>query len=114
MEFDTVILPYNNLNITNTIDKGNVDVIFDNPQVAYRVAEKDDAAAQKSWAKTIAFENDYYQAIKQGENQSRAREETRILYVAMTRAKRKLVCMIPNSKSPSNVTWGTLIKGGLE
>lgn len=114
MEFDTVILPYNNLNITNTIDKGNVDVIFDNPQVAYRVVEKEDTAAQKSWAKTIAFENDYYQAIKQGENQSRAREETRILYVAMTRAKRKLVCMIPKSRNLAHVTWGTLIKGGLE
>ena len=114
MEFDTVILPYNGLNITNTIEKGNVDVIFDNPRVAYRIADKDDNTEQKSWKKISAFENDHYQTIRQGENQSRAREETRILYVAMTRAKRKLVCMIPESKSHKNDTWGALIKGGME
>ena len=114
MEFDTVILPYNGLNITNTIDKGNVDVVFENPRVAYRIADKNDDNAHKSRKKVSVFENDYYQTIRQGENQSRAREETRILYVAMTRAKRKLVCMIPESKFRNNDTWGALIKGGME
>lgn len=114
MEFDTVILPFNNLNITNTIDKGNVDVIFDRPKVMYRITNKEDSTDPKA-PKSIAFENEYYEDIKQGENKSRAREETRILYVAMTRAKRKLVCLIPKSKKGAVTTWGTLIsKGGLE
>lgn len=116
MEFDTVILPYNGANITDTIDKGNVDVVFDNPKVAYRITEqREKTETQNGYKKKeIAFENTYYENIKMHENESRAREETRILYVAMTRAKRKLVCMIPRSKDSYNETWGKLIKEGLE
>lgn len=112
MEFDTVILPYCQLNITNTIDKGNVDVIYNHPELAYRIAEKTEDEKAKG-AKPLAFYNNYYENLKKTENKSREREETRILYVAMTRAKRRLICMIPQ-KNKNQTTWGKLIEEGLK
>ena len=111
LQYDTVILPYCNLNITNTIDKGNVDIVYDRPRVAYRVTEQQES--QKG-PKDVAFTNNYYDNIKKDENESRKKEETRILYVAMTRAKRRLVAMITEPKGKSMETWGTLIKEGMQ
>ena len=113
MEFDTVILPFCRDNITNTIEKGNVDVIYNHPYVAYRIADRQEESQEKGY-KTLAFYNNLYETIKRDENISREREETRILYVAMTRAKRRLVCLIPKAPKNNTTTWGTLIQEGLE
>lgn len=97
----------------NTIDKGTVDLIYDYPRVAYRISElSDEPITSKKRKKKDAYINSWYEALKKDENISRKKEETRILYVAMTRARRKLICMVPEKKKPGAVTWGTLIGEG--
>ena len=51
--------------------------------------------------------NSLYKELKAIDNSSAKREETRILYVAMTRAIHNLICIVPTPKNEN--TWASLI-----
>ena len=53
-------------------------------------------------------ENEYYVSKGDDEQQAICREESRILYVAMTRAAKNLICLITSNNDPD--TWEYYIK----
>ena len=55
------------------------------------------------------LQNNYYKEERKTEVEDRKREETRILYVAMTRAIKKFVYF--EKKDVKDITWQSLIKG---
>lgn len=102
LEFDTIILPYCAFDLESKTSKGNVDLIYSGNKVGYRV---------KGHKYETAFENDLYASFKANESIDRKHEETRILYVALTRAIKRIVyfsdCTI--SKKPIHC-WENMIK----
>lgn len=100
LEFDTVILPYCTFDISCARSKGTTDVIYSCPEVGYRITDA---------KKKQVYVNDVYEKYHKDENASRRKEETRILYVAMTRVKRSLYCFIPNTLGKS-VSWAHKLK----
>ena len=54
--------------------------------------------------------NQYYEDFKETEANAIRKEETRILYVALTRAMKRLYCFVPSR--PNDDTWAKLIKTG--
>jgi ATP-dependent exoDNAse (exonuclease V) beta subunit len=84
--------------------KGDTDVIVLGDQVGYSV--KIDSY------QTIT--NDIYQNIKRAEARDRRDEEARILYVAMTRAKRRFIYFDDRKASGSLAepkNWQILLRG---
>jgi ATP-dependent exoDNAse (exonuclease V) beta subunit len=80
LEYDHVLLPFCANDVSGTKTRGDVDVIFSENKVGYSILEDD--------YKTTRFVNNYYNKFKEDESTDRRKEEIRILYVAMTRAKR--------------------------
>ena len=99
-EYDTVILPFCDFNISETKDRGNVDVIFENGKFGYRILDEN---------RKEVFVNDLYAGYQKDEAISRRHEETRILYVALTRAKREVYCFMSEKKG---ITWGSKLREG--
>ena len=83
LEFDTVMLPHCEFDISCAKAKGDVDLIYTDNKVGYRIRGNE--------YDSISFENDLYDALKGDEFIDRKHEETRILYVALTRAIKKVV-----------------------
>ena len=54
------------------------------------------------------YQNEYYVSKGDDEQQAICREESRILYVAMTRAAKNLICLITSNNDPD--TWEYYIK----
>ncbi len=104
LEFDIVILPYCNFDISCSRSKGDVDLIYSGNDIGYRIMGND---------YKVLFENDLYKNFQKNEVIDRKHEETRILYVALTRAIRKIVYFSnenPNDKK-YKYDWENLIKG---
>ena len=99
-EYDTVILPFCDFDISGTKDHGNADVIYENGKFGYRILDEN---------RKEVFVNDLYAGYQKDEAISRRHEETRILYVALTRAKREVYCFISDKKG---VTWGSKLREG--
>lgn len=110
LEFDTVVLPY-----------VNDPFFYSNARNCEIYVELDDADAQYSWhyKPSENFENDtqHFVTMRQNEKPHVVQEETRNLYVALTRAKEQLVIFDAKKvvtdwqvKNPN--TWLHLIKGG--
>ena len=83
LEFDTVILPYCDFDISCAKSKGDVDLIYADNKIGYRIKGNEYGS--------VAFENDLYNELKGDEFIDRKHEETRILYVALTRAIKKVI-----------------------
>lgn len=104
LEFDTIILPYCDFDISSARVKGDVDLIYSGNEVGYRVMGNN----YKS-----VFENDLYKRFQKDELIDRKREETRILYVALTRAIKRIVYFSDNTGSRKHANcWDNMIKGG--
>lgn len=101
LEFDTVVLPYCDFDISSARTKGDVDLIYSGNEVGYRVMDNNFKSA---------FENDLYKKFQKNELMDRKREETRILYVALTRAIKRIVYFSDNSGSRKHANcWDNMI-----
>ena len=97
LEYGTIILPYTDEDISD-IRKAKLEANYTENKLSY----------------TILFENkvrerntNYNETLEINEQIS---EESRILYVALTRAIRNCI-WIKNIDSNSNISWGTLLEG---
>lgn len=105
LEFDTVIIPYTNRTFPTW---EQTEIIID--PVAMRVGWNytgDKENKNRQW-KYPAMRNSLYKELKELDAESIKREETRILYVAMTRAIHNLICIVPDAKNER--TWASLIE----
>lgn len=104
LEFDTVILPYCEFDISCAKAKGDVDLIYSDNKIGYSI--------KGSEYESTAFENDLYIELKGNEFIDRKHEETRILYVALTRAIKKVIYLTdrkPNKRGFTNC-WKKMIE----
>jgi ATP-dependent exoDNAse (exonuclease V) beta subunit len=115
LEFDTIIMPYCDEELTSTRKTGYVDLIVENQKksglkMKYTAGYKIVLGKKQgdSWLKELKS-NLYENQIK-NEKEYRKEEETRLLYVAMTRAIKNYI-YFNNSSSNKKDTWQNLIKG---
>ena len=81
-------------------------IIYINKKVGYSVKGEDNTDKP--------FANNYYYEFKKAELADRRREEVRILYVAMTRAKKSLSYYVDNTDSDKKATgnWKAMLEIG--
>ena len=104
LEFDTVIIPYTNRTFP-TWDQ--TEIIID--PVGRRVGwNYTGDKKEKRRVKYPAMRNDLYKELKEIDAENSRKEETRILYVAMTRAIHNLICIVPDARNEN--TWASLIE----
>lgn len=106
LEFDTVILPYTNLNISGGRKGGEYDFLIldddkDRIRVGYKIRRFQGSGKVKA--------NNFYLDESSDEREYRLKEETRILYVALTRAKKNLVIFKYKDNSVEH-SWQNYLK----
>lgn len=106
LEFDTVIMPYGYRRINEVSPNSEVELFIDGNNVGYRIFYADKEAGKAA----IVLQNSYYDAEQ--ERMERMREETRILYVAMTRAIRNFTFFRYRAVKNLNTWQGMLKQGG--
>jgi len=106
LEYDHVILPFCLYDVAGSKTKGDVDIIYISKKVGYSVKGEDYSDKP--------FVNNYYYEFKQTERDDRRREEVRILYVAMTRAKKSLSYYVDESNSNNKAmgNWKAMLEIG--
>ena len=106
LEYEHVILPFCLYDVASSKTKGDVDIIYINKKVGYSVKGEDNTDKP--------FANNYYYEFKKAELADRRREEVRILYVAMTRAKKSLSYYVDNTDSDKKATgnWKAMLEIG--
>lgn len=103
LEFDTVILPFMN---TPFYYHNQTEILVDNSltKIAWNVGKRD---SEKE------LHNNYYSKVRYEEDLNATAEETRILYVAMTRTIHSFLCIM--SKAQDANCWNGLFeKAGVE
>ena len=98
LEFDTVILPYMGKAV-NDRDRTEIIIDYSNKKVGWNYK-----ASGKS-----KMRNSLYDELQKKNFENDIKEETRVLYVAMTRAIRRLVILMPEEIKKN--TWASLIGG---
>ncbi|PHD95387.1 UvrD-helicase domain-containing protein [Bacillus toyonensis] len=96
LEYHTVIMP-------------KLNHSFSNKQASFYIQDEKEMVDDKrivGW-KANNFKNNHFAALQNYESFEVEREETRLLYVAMTRAKKRLLLMMPEKISEN--TWGNLL-----
>ncbi|MEN3005452.1 UvrD-helicase domain-containing protein [Dehalobacterium formicoaceticum] len=104
LEFHTVILPYMSSTIGSKNHKGNTDVLVIDDHIGYSIRTENRQCVT----------NDYYQQFKSDEEEDRRDEEARILYVALTRAKKRLIYFDDQKSSGTTAepkNWQALLRG---
>ena len=101
LQYDVVILPFCDFDIACKRDRGTSDLIYSGNEIGYRILSQD---------RKEAFVNDIYQKFLRDERVCRQSEETRILYVALTRAERAVFCITPSQDNPHSLTWSNKLK----
>ncbi len=98
LEFDTVVLPFMN---TPFFYRDQTEILIDGTQtkIAWNVGKRD---SDKD------LHNDFYSAVRREEDFNATAEETRILYVAMTRTIHSFLCIM--SKSQDENCWNGLFE----
>ena len=105
LEFDTIVIPYTNRTFPTW---EQTEIIID--PVTRKVGWNytgDGEKKNRRW-KYPAMRNSLYKELKEIDAENAAKEETRILYVAMTRAIHNLICIVPDAKNDR--TWAHLIE----
>ena len=99
LEFDTVILPF--------------DRVMASPrdQTELILSENYDKIGWRYYSDGNSLKNDYYDLIKQYDTSMLVAEETRVLYVAMTRTVHNLIVYMSGVKG--GYSWSKLIQEGL-
>lgn len=95
LEYGTIILPYTNKNLLSESRSG-IEVALINNRLAYRIKLK----------KKITEYNDNYD--HEEETNEQLKEETRVLYVALTRAIRNCIWM-DNNKNDPDECWANML-----
>ncbi len=110
LEFDTVILPFTN-EIYKTWDQ--TEVVIDPVEQKVGWNYTGDKEKKDRITNYPAMGNSLYKELKRKNIDGICKEEARILYVAMTRTIRNLICIVPNAKDN---TWASLIEevGGIK
>lgn len=103
LEFDTLLLPYCDFDISCKKPQGDVDLIYSNNEIGYRVIGS---------TYSVYYKNDLYEKFEKDELVDRKHEETRILYVALTRAVRRIVVFSKAKKTNAKKSdsWADMIK----
>ena len=108
LEFDTVILPF-----TDKVFRRDTDTeILAAPDIRGK-------KAKIGWCRTVWSDiyktaaesvqcNNYYSLLSQDETEASDREEARLLYVALTRAIRRIDIFV--SRDPKPHTWGSFLE----
>lgn len=99
MEFDTVIIPYTSSHFYREKVETELITSEDRSRVGWRYHDENTGTT---------LENTLYQRVRLEENRNATEEETRILYVAMTRAINSLYALV--SPNPNENTWAYLIR----
>ncbi|TKI46246.1 UvrD-helicase domain-containing protein [Lysinibacillus tabacifolii] len=99
LEFDTVILPA-------------VDRNYQSVSASYHIEENEDKNQHRKigWqiqTEDMTHENIYFEQLNNIELIEQQKEEVRLLYVALTRAKQKLIVFMPETIKPN--TWAELL-----
>ncbi|MEM5650801.1 3'-5' exonuclease [Bacillus cereus] len=96
LEYHTVIMP-------------KLNHSFSNKQASFYIQDEKEMGDDKrivGW-KAKDIKNNHFATLQNYESFEVEREETRLLYVAMTRAKKRLILMMPEKISEN--TWGNLL-----
>jgi ATP-dependent exoDNAse (exonuclease V) beta subunit len=104
LEYYAVMLPYMNQFVQSKGYRGQTDLIVLGNDIGYSVKDSEGQI----------IENNFYRTFKEREALYRRDEEARILYVAMTRAKKRLVYFDDggNAGSVANPkNWAALLRG---
>ena len=96
LEYDTVILPYTDEDISDT-HKVKLEANYSQNELSYTI----------TFDNKVREKNSNYNEV--AEEREQISEESRILYVALTRAIRKCI-WIENVDSTANISWGTLLE----
>ena len=109
LEFHTVLIPYTTISFRKVEEDKNKVIIY-NPakesgqRITFRYKWKEgkfpESIASDGFARADSLEGD-----------ETDREETRLLYVAMTRAEERLSIIVPK-KRDKNLCWAELLQGG--
>jgi ATP-dependent exoDNAse (exonuclease V) beta subunit len=68
----------------------------------------------KDKPKYAVYKNNHFETLKTYEDQEQFKEETRLLYVALTRAEQRIYITMPKSHKISNESWAFILsQGGL-
>lgn len=112
LEFDVVIMPYCDLNIEDPKKKGYVDIITRKNKIGYYIQLPKITGATSNKVgqyNNQIIQNNYYKEERKTEVEDRKKEETRILYVAMTRAIQKFIYF--DNSQVKHMSWQRIIKG---
>ena len=112
LEFDVIIIPYCDLNIEDPKKKGYVDIITRKNKIGYYIQLPKITGASSNKLghyNSQVIQNNYYMEERKTEIEDRKKEETRILYVAMTRAIQQFIYF--DNNKVNNMSWKKLIKG---
>lgn len=107
LEFDTVLIPYTYQNFEKTTKRDMIVAKFeDKVKAGWKIGSSRD--------EVIPVESPLYSELKANEFTENIREEARLLYVALTRAKNRLVVIYnkSNSKINERKNWSDLIRLG--
>ena len=103
LEFDTVLLPFCERDISGKRKQGYVEVLITKDgKVGYSIMG--DVAEKKT-----RWKNNHYEKEELLENTYKLYEETRILYVALTRAKQRLI-YFDYGEQAAKESWQSLIQ----
>lgn len=105
LEFDTIIIPYTNRTFPTW---EQTEIIIDPVELKVGWNYTGDGEKKNKRWKYPAMSNSLYKELKEVDSERAQQEETRILYVAMTRAIRNLICIVPDAKNKR--TWASLIE----
>ncbi|MFP3356288.1 UvrD-helicase domain-containing protein [Planococcus sp. SIMBA_143] len=105
LEFHTVLLPYTGLPFIKSNDQKNKVIIHDGEQ-----SDKPKVTLKYNWqGVTEPLLTDEFESADQLEVTETVREEARLLYVAMTRAEKKLSVILPGIRKKS-LCWADLLE----
>lgn len=107
LEFDHVFLPSTGASFAHQSEKGCADVLLEGVSCPVKVGWEYIRPGRKD----VTYKNDFYDEMLAAENAASVREETRILYVALTRAIQSLHVYLPQKPKPSGVfeSWAQLV-----
>ncbi len=107
LEFDTIIIPYTKRSFT---PKEHTEILIDPIEKKVGWNYSGDQNNKKKKRNYPEMKNTYYQDLKDDDIIATAKEETRILYVAMTRAINSLICIA--GRTSKEDTWAHLLEEG--
>ena len=101
LEFDTVVIPFTDKPFHHALstrsDAWDVDVLIDQDKIGWAFRKDENI-----------FRNSAYEGLTHWEKNNETAEETRLLYVAMTRAIRNIILAMPEKVKVD--TWAYLIQ----